>query len=107
MLLVVPEDFKYNWLALDVFNERLGHLHGNLEEKEPLMVQFSWERDAAGNSAGEAGGCKPVWSSASLTYPLPHGLGMLVPTKTAAKKSQHFQVEGSGFWSFPPPIHLV
>lgn len=77
MLLIVPKDFKYNRLALDVFNEGLGHLHGDLKEKDPLMAQFSWERDAAGNSTREVGECKPVQSPASLTHPLPPGPGML------------------------------
>lgn len=57
MLLIVPKDFKYNWLALDVLNEGLGHLHSDLEEKEPLMAQSSWEMDAASNSTSEVGGC--------------------------------------------------
>lgn len=34
VLLVVPEDLKYNWLALDVFDEGLGHLHSNLRERK-------------------------------------------------------------------------
>lgn len=99
MLLVVPKDFKYNWLALDVLNEGLGHLHSDLEEKEPLMVQSGWERDAARNNTGEVGGCQisciphpppSLWPRDSL------------PTKTTTKKSQPFWVGGSGFWSFPP-----
>lgn len=74
MLLVVPKDFKYNWLALDVLNEGLRHLHSNLEEKEPLMVQFNWKRDTTSDSTREMGGCKPVQSSASLTHLLPRML---------------------------------
>lgn len=73
VLLVVPKDFKYNRLALDVFNEGLSHLHGNLEEKEPAVAQFSWEKDAASNSTGEVRWCKPIRSPASLTHPLPCG----------------------------------
>lgn len=34
VLLVVPEDLKYNRLALDVFDEGLGHLHSNLRERK-------------------------------------------------------------------------
>lgn len=33
MLLVVAEDLKHDGLALDVFNEGLGHLYSNLEGK--------------------------------------------------------------------------
>lgn len=34
MLLVVPKHLKYNRLALDVFDEGLGHLHSNLRERK-------------------------------------------------------------------------
>lgn len=33
MLLVVPEDLEHNGLALDVFDEGLGHLYRNLNGK--------------------------------------------------------------------------
>lgn len=94
VLLVVPKDFKYNRLALDVFNEGLGHLHGNLEEKEPAVAQFSWEKDAASNSTGEVGQCKPVQSPTSLTS-IPFPMGTL-----PIMKSQPFWVESCSFWSF-------
>lgn len=33
VLLVVPKDLEHNGLALDVFDEGLGHLYRNLNEK--------------------------------------------------------------------------
>lgn len=33
MLLVVSKYLKDNWLALNVLNERFGHLHSNLRDR--------------------------------------------------------------------------
>lgn len=46
MLLIVPKNFKYNRLALDVLDEGLGHLHSNLREKEHATTLPGLERDA-------------------------------------------------------------
>lgn len=45
MLLIVPKNFKYNRLALDVLNEGLGHLHSNLREKKHAAMLPGLERD--------------------------------------------------------------
>lgn len=106
VLLVVPKDFKYNRLALDVFNEGLRHLHSDLEEKELSMVQFTWEKDAASNSTREVGG-------ASLSDP-PHL--SLIPFCVTQECSPHqdccheipaFSGGGQQLLVFPPHIHLV
>lgn len=36
VLLVMAKHLKYNWLALDVLDERFCHLHSDLKEKELL-----------------------------------------------------------------------
>lgn len=46
VLLIVPKNFKYNRLALDVLDEGLGHLHSNLREKEHATALPGLERDA-------------------------------------------------------------